>query len=117
MDLPGTVATKANKKIVFLEKRAPLVIKEDAVRLERVLNGLSWPPILLDELNGAPEKLDLHQRGLAALPRDRYRGRAVRLQQLFDVGFERLFRHPMLFVRIQGIFRQEEAIRAIDIAG
>ena len=117
VDLPGTVATKANKKIVFLEKRAPLVIKEDAVRLERVLDGLPGPAIFLDEFNGTPEELNLHQRGFAALPCDSHRRRTMRFEELFDVELERLVRHPMLLIRIQGIFGKEEAIGAIDVAG
>ena len=88
MNLAWTVAAEADKEIVFLEKCAPLVIKQDTVGLECVLNGLSRPAILLYQFNGAPEELDLHQCGLAALPGDRDRGCPVGLQELFDVGFE-----------------------------
>ena len=116
MEFARAVDAQAHEKIVLLEKRAPLVIKKNAVGLKSVLHDLLRPAVFLDEFDRAPEELDLHQRRLAALPRHRNRGRAMRLQQLADVGLERRLRHPMLFVRVQRFLRQKEAIRAIDIA-
>jgi hypothetical protein len=71
---------------------------------------------MLDELDRAPEEIEFHQRRLAALPRHYHLRGAVRLQQLADVGLERSLGHPMLFVRVQRLLGQEEAIRAIDVA-
>ena len=115
--LARAVDAQADQEIVLLEKFAPFIIEKDAVGLKGVLHGLVRPAVLFDEFDGAPEKVELHQRRLAALPRHGHRGRAVRLEQLTDVGLERVVGHPVLFVRIQRLFGQEEAIRTVDIAG
>ena len=117
VNLAGPVATDAHKKIVLLEEHAPLVVQKNSVGLKGVLDRLSRPTILLDNLDGLPKKLDLHERGFPALPSDRHNRRAMRLQKLLDIKFERLVRHPMLFIRIQGIFGQEKTVGAIDVAG
>ena len=117
VEFARTVDAQADQKIVLLEKRAPLVIDQNAVRLKSVLHGLFGPAVFFNEFNRAPEEVDLHQRRLAPLPRHRHRGRSVRLQQLADVSLKRGLRHPVLFVRVQRFFGQKEAIGAIDIAG
>src|ERR1700735_3627358 len=117
VDLAGAVATDTDKKIVFLEKGAPLVIQEDSVGLKRVFNGLPGPTVLLHDFDGLSKELDLHEGGLAALPGNRHGRRAMRIQELLDVEFECFVRHPMLFVRIQGVFGQEKTIGAINVAG
>ena len=117
VDLARAVDAQADQEVVLLEEGAPVVVEQDAVGLEGVLHGLAGPAVLLDELDGAPEELELHQRRLAALPRHGDLGRAVRLEQLADVGLERGLGHPALVVRIQRFLGQEEAIRAIDVAG
>ena len=86
MELPRAVDAETNQEIVLLEEGAPLIIQKDAVGLKSVLHNLAGLTVLFDEFDGAPEKVDLHQRRLAALPRHRYRGRAVGLQQLTQVG-------------------------------
>ncbi|CAB3806369.1 hypothetical protein LMG28138_05794 [Pararobbsia alpina] len=53
---------------MFLEKLAPFVVEKNAIGLESVFHHLSGPAVLFDEFDRVPEKLDLHQRGLAALP-------------------------------------------------
>jgi len=62
---------------VFLEEGAPFIIEKDAIGLEGVFNSLARLPVLFDELDGAPKKIELHQRRLSALPRYRHRWRAV----------------------------------------
>src|SRR5208337_1348183 len=116
VDLAWAVNAQANQEIVFLEEAAPLIVEEDAVGLKGMLHDLLGAAVLFDELDGASEEVDLHQRRFASLPRDSYCGRAVRLQQLLDVSLERGLGHPILFVRIQRFFGQEEAIGAIDVA-
>ena len=117
MDFARAVDAQPNQKIVFLEERAPVVIEKDAVGLEGVLHHLAGPAVLFNQFDGAPEEIELHQRRLAALPRHRHLGRAVRLQQLPDVGLERGLGHPLLVVRVQRFLGQEEAILAVNIAG
>lgn len=117
VDLAGSVTTDTDKKIVLLEKGAPLVIQKDSVGLKRVLNGLPRPTVLLDDFDGLSKELDLHKRGLAALPSDSHGRRAMRRQQLLDIEFKCFVRHPMFFVRIQCVLGQEETIGAINVAG
>src|SRR5216683_281349 len=116
VELAWTVNAQADQKIVFLEEDAPLIIEKDAVGLKSVLHDLIGSAVLFNELDGAPEELELHQRRLAPLPSHGYLRSAVRLQQLADVGLECRIRHPALFVRIERLLGQEEAISAIDIA-
>jgi hypothetical protein len=110
------VDAQANQKVVFLKEGAPLIIEKDAVGLESVFHDLLGAAILFDEFDRAPEELELHQRRLTPLPGHCYRGRAVRLQQLADVGLERRIGHPILFVRIQRFLGEEETISAINVA-
>jgi hypothetical protein len=110
------VDAQADEKVVFLEEAAPLIVQKNAVRLKGVLHGLLGPAVFFNECHGFAEELHLHQRRLASLPRHRYRGRAVRLQQLANVGFQRCIRHSVLLVGIQRLLRQKEAVSAIDIA-
>ena len=116
MNLPGPVATDTDKKIVLLEKGAPLVIQQDSVGLKGMFYGLPGPTVLLNDFDGPAKELDLHERGFAALPSDSHRRRAMRLQQLLDVELECFVRHPMLLVRIQGVFGQEKTVGAINVA-
>jgi len=116
VDFAGSVDAQADQKIVFLEERAPFVVKKDAIGLKGVFHCLLWPTVFFDELDGAPEELDFHQRRLAPLPRHGYGGCAVRLQQLTNVGLECGIGHPILLIGIQRLFGQEEAISAIDVA-
>ena len=111
------VDAQADQEIVLLEEGAPGVIEQHAVGLKGVLHLLAGPPVFLDQRDRVLEELQLHQRRLAALPRHRHFGRAVRLQQLPDIGLERGLRHPVLVVGIQRLLRQEEAIGAVDVAG
>ena len=101
---------------MLLEERAPGVVEQQAVGLKRVLYGLAGAAVFLDERDGLLEELQLHQRRLAALPGDGHLGRAVRFQQLADIGLERRARHPVLVVGIERFLREEETIRAIDVA-
>ena len=93
------VDAQADQEVVFLEEGAPVVVEQQAVGLESVLHRLAGPAVFLDQFDGALEELELHQRRLAALPGDGHLGRAMRFQQLADVGLERGLRHPVLVVR------------------
>ena len=104
VDLAWAVHAQPDQKIVLLEERAPFIIQKNAVGLKGVFHGLLGPTVFFDEFDGTPEELDFHQCRLATLPRHRNCWRAVRLQQLADVGLERGIGHPALFVGIQRLF-------------
>lgn len=111
------IHAQADQKLVFLEERAPVIVHEDSVGLEGVLYGLAWLAVFLDKINRVLEELEFHQRRLAALPRHRYLGRTMRLQQLADVDLQCCRGHAVLFVRIERLLGQEVAIGAVDVAG
>ena len=117
VQLARSIHAQADEEVVLLEERAPVVVDQQAVGLECVLYGLPGLAVLLDELDRAAKELELHQRGLATLPGHRDLRRAVRLEQLADVGLERGLRHSLPVVRVERFLGQEEAVGAIDVAG
>ena len=72
MQFARSVDAQPHQKIVLLEERAPLVIQPRAVRLDRVLDFLPRATVLLDQRHPQFEKLQPHQRRLAALPGNRH---------------------------------------------
>jgi hypothetical protein len=60
VEFTWAINAEADQEIVFLEKGAPFIIEKDAVGLKRVLHNLAGPAILFDELDGVPEKIQLH---------------------------------------------------------
>ena len=90
---------------------------ERPVRLDRVLDLLPRPEVLLRQLDGAPEEVEAHQRWLAALPRDRdERALGVRLDQLADVLLEQVVRHAEPAAWVEHLLREEEAVLAVEVA-
>jgi len=77
VELARAVDAQSDQEIVLLEKRAPGIVEKDAVGLKSVLHGLAGAAVLFHQFDGAPEKLKLHECGLAALPCHRYGWRAV----------------------------------------
>ena len=116
MQFARPVDAETHEEVVLLEEGAPGVVKEKAVGLERLLNRLTGPLVFFDELDRALEKLDLHQRRLAALPGDRHFGGAMGFEELPDIALERLRRHPVLVIGIERLLRQKEAVGAVDVA-
>jgi hypothetical protein len=84
---------------------------------EAILHALPWPAVLLDVLDGAPVEAEPHQRRLAALPRHGHVGRAVRLQQLLEVGLQRLVGQARSLVRVERVLGEEEAVLAVQVTG
>ena len=117
VQLARAVNAQADEKMMFLEERAPVIVEQQAVGLEGVLHDLFGPAVGFNEFHRTLEEVELHQRRLATLPRHRDLLGAMRFEQLADVGLERGLGHPALFVRIQCLLGQEEAIGAINIAG
>ncbi len=104
MQFARTINAEADEKVALLEEGAPILVDQDTVGLKGVLHRLAKPAVLLDEFDGTPKEVELHERGLAALPRHDHFGCAVRLKQLTDIGLERGLGHPVLVVRIERFF-------------
>ena len=107
----------ADEHAVVLEERRPLLVDQRAVRLDRVARPLARAQVLVRELDRAAEELDAHQRRLAALPGDRHlRHGCMCLDQLSDVRLEQLIRHPEARAGVEHLLREEEAVRAVEVA-
>ena len=107
-----------DEEVVLLEELRPLLVEQRGVRLDRVLGLLARAcRYRVGELDRAAEELDAHQRRLAALPGDRHLGHArVRLDQLPDVRLEQLVGHAEPRARVEHLLREEEAVRAVEVA-
>ncbi len=103
--------------VVLLEQRRELVVDERAVGLDRVLDGHSRAAVLLDVGMGAAKEVGAHERRLTALPGDADVGRPMRLDELPNVGLEQLVGHPEAAARVEHLLGQEEAVRAVEVAG
>ena len=115
--LPRPVDRDADQEVVLLQERAPLVIEQGAVRLDRVEDPLARRGVLAFQLDRPPEEIQAHHRGLAALPGDHHlRGPRVALEQLTDIRLLQVFGHPEPAARIQHLLGQEEAVLAIQVA-
>jgi len=115
--LVWAVNAQADEEMMFLEERTPVIVEQQAVGLEGVLHDLFGSAVGFNEFHCFLEEVEFHQRRLATLPRHRDFLGAMRFEQLSDVGLERGLGHPTLFVWVQCLLGQEEAISAINIAG
>ena len=68
VDLARAVDGDPDEEVVLRQEHAPLVGQERPVGLERVQDLLARLPELIDELDGAAEEVESHERRLAALP-------------------------------------------------
>src|SRR6185295_16879902 len=117
VELAWPVDRDPDEEVVVLEERGPLFVEECPVRLDRVHRALSGLKAALSELDRAPEEIHTHERRFPALPGDRDFGdTGVGLDQLLDVCLEQLVRHAEATTRIKHLLREEEAIRAVQIA-
>ena len=117
VDLARAVDRDPDEELVLLEERRPLLVELGAVGLDRVLRPLPRLQVVVDQLDGAAEELEPHQRRLATLPRDLHdRNAGVRLDQLTDVGLEQLVGHPEAAARIQHLLGEKEAVGAVEVA-
>ena len=117
MQLARTVDAQTNQEIVFLEEGTPVVVEQQPIGLEGVLHGLSRKAVRFDEIDSALEEFEFHQCGFAALPGYGYLRRAVRLQQLADVGLEGGIRHAAFLVGIERLLGKKKAVGAVNVAG
>ena len=102
---------------MFGEQFTPVVGQQRAVGLDGVVDFLGRPTVQLGQLNRPAKELHPHERGLAALPRDRdLGGRGVRLEELPHEGGEQLVGHPKAVARIERFLGQEKAVLAVQIA-
>src|SRR6185437_10558003 len=106
-----------DQELVLLEERRPLLVEERPVRLDRVRRALAGLKAALSQFDRATEEVDAHERRLPALPGDRDFGDPrMRLDQLLDVCLEQFVCHAEPTARIEHLLREEEAIRAVQVA-
>ena len=117
VELGGPVDADADQEPMLGEQLAPGIVQKRAVGLDGVLDPLARPAVTLGQLERPAEELQPHERGLAALPRDRdLGGRGVGLEELAHVGLEQLIGHSKAIAGIERLLGQEEAVLAIEIA-
>ena len=115
--LPRPVDRDADQEVVLLQEPAPLVVEQGAVGLDRVEDPLARRGVLAFQLDGPPEEIQAHHRGLAALPGDHHlRGPRVPLEQLANIRLLQVFGHPEPAARVQHLLGQEEAVLAVQVA-
>jgi len=101
---------------MLLEKRAPVVVEQGTVRLNRVQNRLSRFAILLHVHDRAFEEVEPHQGRFAPLPCDVNIAGRMSLQELPDVAVKQLVRHAEPVARIEHLLGEEEAVFAVEVA-
>ena len=117
MELRRPVDADADQEAMLGEQLAPGIVQQRAVGLDGVLDLLARPAVPLGQLDRPAKELHPHERGLAALPRDRdLRSRGVGLEELAHVALEQLIRHSKAIAGIERLLGQEEAVFAIEIA-
>src|SRR3954452_23046142 len=106
-----------DQEVLVLEERGPLLVEERPVGLDRVRRPLAGLKTVFSQLDRAAEEIDAHEGRFPALPGDGDFGDAgVRLDQLLDVRIEQFARHAEPTTRIEHLLREEEAIRAVQVA-
>ncbi|MGO9622025.1 MAG: hypothetical protein ACLPT6_11545 [Desulfobaccales bacterium] len=73
--------------------------------------------VLFLQIHGVPEKIESHKGGLAPLPGDGNPGGLVEFQELPDISFVDLCRHPEIAPGIELFFLQKKTVVAMEIAG
>ena len=115
MVLFGTVDADANKKVVFAEKFAPLVVKENGVGLQSVTDDLARYTILLLQLDELLVEIETHECGFTALPCET-RLREFQIEVIGDEAFEYFVAHTLAALADFGWTALVEAVFAIEIA-
>jgi hypothetical protein len=103
--------------VVLLEQGRQLVVDERPVGLDRVLDRHPGSAVPLDVGVGPAEEVHAHERRLAALPGDVDVGNPMRLDELANVRLEQVVGHPEAAARVEHLLGQEEAVRAVEVAG
>lgn len=111
----GAVDAETYKKSVFVEERAPLVIKQRAVGLEGIMNGHSRKAVFLLVFNRISKKGKPHQGRFAALPTKCDFGDVLGLDVLAGKFLEQFIAHAELRSRIQPLFFQVKTVLAVEV--
>jgi hypothetical protein len=68
VEIQGTIEAEPHQELVFVEKLAPFVIKQDTVGLDGIGDLLSLRPDLILQGDCLAEELDAHEGRFTALP-------------------------------------------------
>ena len=117
VQLARPVDRDPDEEVVLLEERRPLLVEQRPVRLDRVARragraaGTARRARPSGGRSRAPSASARRPARRSSPP-----ARAVRLDQLPDVGLEQLVGHPEPAARIEHLLREEEAVRAVEVA-
>ena len=110
------VDADAHQKVVFVQELAPFVVEEGAVRLYGILDNHLGLLVSALKFDCTPEKVEAHEGGFAALPGKSHLRYAMRLDVLAGERLQDFLRHAEPAAWVQVFLRQEEAVRAVEVA-
>ena len=102
--------------VFFREKLTPLVVEQRAIGLQREFEDSLWPSDLFRLRHKASVKVDAHKCGFATLKGNGDLSGPMRLNELRQVGRDKIVRHPEAVAGIQLFLREKEAVGAIEVA-
>ncbi len=114
--LARPVDAQAHEHVVLGEERGPLVVEQRAVRLDRALDLPPRGQCIALDLERAAEEVEAHERGLAALPRERHERHPLRLDRLPNERVHDLVGHLRVAAGVERRLLQEEAVVAAQVA-
>ncbi len=116
VQLARPVDAEPDEVVVLGEERAPRVVEQDAVGLERALDRHARGHAALFGRARPPEEVETHQRRLAALPGQGHLRHPLRPGGLRDVRFHDLVGHAEVASRVQGLLLEKEAVVTPKVA-
>jgi hypothetical protein len=117
VQLGRAIHAQSDEEAVRREELTPFVVQERPVGLDRVLDALARSPVLLAQPYRFLEERGSAQCRLAALPADRHSAVRLRIQIAADEPVQHLGGHLLGLVAPQNLLGQEEAVRAVEVAG
>ena len=117
VELPRTIEAQPDRKILLLEKTAPIVIEQSGVCLNSVENAFSGGFIFVLNINDIPEIVQTEQSRFAAVPGKPYFIFGAGVDMLADIFFEDIFLHAeRRGTRIEILLFQVIAVVAVEVA-
>ena len=116
VEVRWAVDADAHQELVAGQQLAPFVGQQRPVGLDRVLQVLSRSADRLGRLDGPAKEVDAHQGRLAALPGHGYLAVGLGSDVLAQVLGQQVVGHAEAVARVEGLFGQEEAVFAVEVA-
>ena len=116
VQLARAVDAQAHEDVVLGEEGGPLVVEQGAVRLDGALDLPAGGQRVALDLERSAEEVEAHERGLAALPRERHERHLLRLDRLANERLHDLVGHALVAAGVERRLLEEEAVVAAQVA-